>query len=88
VLEETGLEIEPTTLLMVESATGVWYRFVMTGTVTGGRLKTESEADSESLQAKWVRDVRELNLRATDVFPLIEKGKVSISSIPLPNKHG
>jgi len=74
VLEETGLDIEPTTLLMVESATGVWYRFVLTGIVTGGRLKTEADADEESLQAKWVRDVRELNLRANDVLPLIEKG--------------
>ena len=35
VLEETGLEFEPTTLLMVETAGGAWYRFVTTGTVTG-----------------------------------------------------
>ncbi|XP_022235012.1 8-oxo-dGDP phosphatase NUDT18-like [Limulus polyphemus] len=35
VLEETGLEFEPTTLLMVESAQGHWYRFVVTGNVTG-----------------------------------------------------
>lgn len=35
VLEETGLMMEPTTLLMVESAGGVWFRFVLTGTVTG-----------------------------------------------------
>lgn len=35
VLEETGLDMEPTTLLLVESATGVWYRFVLTGTVVG-----------------------------------------------------
>ena len=35
VLEETGLEFEPTTLLMVETAGGAWYRFVVTGTVTG-----------------------------------------------------
>lgn len=84
---------------MVEAATGVWYRFVLTGTVTGkvvelylfrdlelrliffqlytgGRLKTESDADSESLQAKWVRDVSLLHLRANDVLPLIEKGTI------------
>ena len=35
VLEETGLEMEPTTLLMVECASGAWFRFVVTGNVTG-----------------------------------------------------
>jgi 8-oxo-dGDP phosphatase len=35
VLEETGLVMEPTTLLMVECASGAWFRFVITGTVTG-----------------------------------------------------
>jgi hypothetical protein len=29
---------------------GSWYRFVMTGDVTGGKLKTPADADSESLQ--------------------------------------
>ncbi|KFM78247.1 Nucleoside diphosphate-linked moiety X motif 18, partial [Stegodyphus mimosarum] len=35
VLEETGLQFEPTTLLMVECAQGHWFRFVFTGNVTG-----------------------------------------------------
>jgi len=74
VLEETGLDIEPTTLLVVESATGCWFRFVFTGNVIGGKLKTTAEADGESLQAKWVRDVTEVPLRAKDILPLIERG--------------
>ncbi|OXA50527.1 putative nudix hydrolase 1 [Folsomia candida] len=74
VLEETGLDMEPTTLLMVESAVGCWFRFVFTGTVIGGRLKTTAEADKESLQARWVKDVTEIPLRAKDILPLIERG--------------
>merc|ERR1712020_459086 len=71
VLEETGLEIELSTLLMVESAAGSWYRFVVTGNVTGGKLKTPSDADSESLQAKWIGDLTDFPLRAADgVFSL------------------
>lgn len=35
VLEETGLDMEPTTLLAVETASGSWYRFVLTGCVIG-----------------------------------------------------
>lgn len=35
VREETGLECEPTNLLMVESAQGHWFRYVFTGHVTG-----------------------------------------------------
>ena len=76
VLEETGLEIELTTLLMVESAAGSWYRFVVTGNVTGGKLKTPSDADSESLQAKWIGDLTDFPLRAADVLPLIERGRL------------
>ena len=76
VLEETGLEIELSTLLMVESAAGSWYRFVVTGNVTGGKLKTPSDADSESLQAKWIGDLTDFPLRAADVLPLIERGRL------------
>ncbi|MCL4140719.1 UNVERIFIED_CONTAM: hypothetical protein GTU68_006016, partial [Idotea baltica] len=75
VLEETGLEIEVTTLLMVESASGSWFRFVVTGNVLGGELKTPARADSESLQAKWVQDMNELSLRGVDIFPLIQRAK-------------
>ncbi|XP_064094998.1 8-oxo-dGDP phosphatase NUDT18-like isoform X2 [Macrobrachium nipponense] len=75
VLEETGLETDITTLLMVESASGSWFRFVVTGNVTGGTLKTPADADEESLQAMWVGDFSELTLRGNDIFPLIQKAK-------------
>ncbi|XP_069696563.1 8-oxo-dGDP phosphatase NUDT18-like isoform X2 [Periplaneta americana] len=75
VLEETGLEMEPTTLLMVECAFGAWFRFVITGNVTGGVLKTPKDADSESLQAKWIKDLSELNLRADDIHNIIERAR-------------
>ncbi|XP_018570866.1 8-oxo-dGDP phosphatase NUDT18 [Anoplophora glabripennis] len=75
VLEETGLQIECTTLLAVESARGIWFRFVLTGRVIGGSLKTPSEADKESLQAKWIANLEELELRAGDITHLIEKAK-------------
>jgi len=75
VLEETGLEIDLTTLLLVETAAGSWYRFVITGSVIGGKLKTPADADSESLQAKWIGDLTDFPLRAGDVLPLIERGR-------------
>lgn len=45
----------------------------------GGTLKTPKDADSESLQAKWVRDVNELSLRASDVNAIIERGRTYLS---------
>ncbi|XP_076029613.1 8-oxo-dGDP phosphatase NUDT18 isoform X2 [Oratosquilla oratoria] len=75
VQEETGLTVDITTLLMVESASGSWFRFVVTGNVTGGTLKTPANADSESLQAKWVEDVGELSLRGSDIYPLVQRAK-------------
>jgi len=75
VAEETGLQFELSTLFLVESAAGSWYRFVVTGQVTGGRLKTPADADSESLQAKWIGDLTDFPLRAGDVLPLIERGR-------------
>ncbi|XP_023012762.2 8-oxo-dGDP phosphatase NUDT18 [Leptinotarsa decemlineata] len=76
VLEETGMKIECTTLLMVETARGNWMRFVLTGKVVGGNLKTPAEADKESLQAKWVKNVNELDLRASDITHLIDRARV------------
>lgn len=73
VLEETGLHIECTTLLVVETARGNWMRFVLTGNVIGGSLKTPSEADKESLQAKWVKNLDEVELRANDIIHLIDR---------------
>ncbi|XP_013398678.1 8-oxo-dGDP phosphatase NUDT18-like [Lingula anatina] len=78
VLEETGLEFEPQTLLSVETQCGTWYRFTFTGKVTGGKLKTLKEQDAESLQAKWysVESIKEeLPLRLKDILYLIEIGQ-------------
>ncbi|RZF40855.1 hypothetical protein LSTR_LSTR003365 [Laodelphax striatellus] len=73
VLEETGMEMEPTSLVLVECASKAWFRFVLTGRVTGGTLKTPAQADSESLQAKWVGNVNQLSLRAPDIVQIIER---------------
>lgn len=46
-----------------------------TKSILGGTLKTPAQADSESLQAKWVNNLSELSLRAQDVVDIIEKAK-------------
>lgn len=85
-LEETGLTFEPTTLLMVECAGGSWIRFVLTGKVIGGTLKTPSQADQESLQAKWIKNLNELTLRAKDITHLIERARQYIGARKLKEK--
>lgn len=75
VLEETGLKIECTSLLTVECAGGNWVRFVSTGVVVGGTLKTPAQADQESLQAKWVANLEELTLRSMDITHLIDRAR-------------
>lgn len=75
VLEETGLNITISTLLGLECAGGSWYRFLLTGRVLGGELKTPQHADQESLQAKWISNLSELSLRASDILPLVELGR-------------
>ncbi|XP_054163088.1 8-oxo-dGDP phosphatase NUDT18-like [Oppia nitens] len=75
VAEETGLDFEPTTLLMVECTSGIWFRFTFTGRVVGGQLKSVAQADKESLQAQWVSDIGSLSLRSNDCLRLIEIGK-------------
>lgn len=87
VLEETGLYIKPTTLIMVECASKAWFRFVLTGEVTGGQLKTPAQADSESLQAKWVKDIREMSLRSNDILPLIERARAYYNTDELQHSH-
>lgn len=72
VLEETGLNIRITTLLAIETASGCWFRFVVTGKIIGGELKTPARADSESLQAKWIDDLNSLSLRAADILSIVE----------------
>ncbi|XP_015793335.1 8-oxo-dGDP phosphatase NUDT18 [Tetranychus urticae] len=73
--EETGLKFEPSTLILVENAKGNWYRFVFTGTIVGGLLKTVSLADSESLQASWISDINQLSLRCRDILPIIDRAR-------------
>ncbi|XP_038073599.1 8-oxo-dGDP phosphatase NUDT18-like isoform X1 [Patiria miniata] len=79
VLEETGLEFQPSTVVWVESnhLFGYWMRFTFVGCITGGRLKTLEEADKESLQARWmsIEDIQGqvgIRLRAHDVMYLIQ----------------
>lgn len=50
-------------------------RFVLTGKVTGGVLKTLAQADKESLQAKWISNLDDLSLRAMDIVHLVEKAR-------------
>lgn len=75
VLEETGLIVELDTLLTVETAQGSWIRFVLTGKVVGGSLKTLDQADRESLQAQWIKDINTLSLRSTDITHLVDRGR-------------
>lgn len=75
VLEETGLFMEPKSLIMVECASGSWFRFVMTGEITGGTLKTIDQANDESLQASWIKNIDDLTLRSADILPLIQRGR-------------
>lgn len=75
VLEETGLQIKCTSLIMVDSGKGVWFRFVLVGDVIGGTLKSPSSADQESLQAKWIQNLDEVPLRAQDILPLIDRAR-------------
>lgn len=72
VFEETGLKCEMTTLVGVETAGGSWVRFLLTGRVVSGTLKTPDQADQESLQAKWFANISELTLRANDILNLIK----------------
>ncbi|KAG5330871.1 NUD18 phosphatase, partial [Acromyrmex heyeri] len=73
VLEETGLVIAPTTLILVECANGTWFRFVFTGDIVGGTLKTPDQANEESLQACWIRNINDLPLRSNDIIYLLDR---------------
>ncbi|XP_032516675.1 8-oxo-dGDP phosphatase NUDT18 [Danaus plexippus] len=87
VLEETGLHCKLDTLLMVETAGGTWFRFVLTGNIVGGDLKTPANADKESLQAKWIANLQEISLRSNDILHLIEKAKMYKQKPPGVNWH-
>ena len=75
VLEETGLQVQPLSLIMVEAGGGRWMRFTFYCRAVGGELKSAKRADKESLQAGWF-DLKSYsvtqNLRAWDIIPLID----------------
>ncbi|XP_029459697.1 8-oxo-dGDP phosphatase NUDT18 isoform X2 [Rhinatrema bivittatum] len=72
VKEETGLECEPGTLLVVEERGPCWIRFTFLAEPKGGFLKAAQDADAESLQAKWWDRESPLPLRGKDILPLID----------------
>ncbi|XP_065891536.1 8-oxo-dGDP phosphatase NUDT18-like [Dysidea avara] len=79
VKEEAGVDFEPQALIGVETQGMSWVRVTFSGKVVGGKLKTTSEADKESLQAGWfTSDVSrlplEIPLRLRDILPLISAG--------------
>ncbi|KAJ8401014.1 hypothetical protein AAFF_G00389710 [Aldrovandia affinis] len=74
VKEETGLDCQPITLLLVQEQGLQWIRFVFLAEVTGGSMKTEAEADAESLQAGWWDRKSPLPLRGRDILCLIDAG--------------
>ncbi|KAJ8380004.1 hypothetical protein SKAU_G00007820 [Synaphobranchus kaupii] len=74
VKEETGLDCQPITLLLVQEQGQQWIRFVFLAEVAGGSIKTEAEADAESLQAQWWDRESPLPLRSRDILCLIDAG--------------
>ncbi|KAF7694896.1 8-oxo-dGDP phosphatase NUDT18 [Silurus meridionalis] len=74
VKEEAGFECQPITMLLVQESGREWIRFTFLAEVTGGSLKTTSEADSESLQARWWDRESPLTLRSMDITRLIDAG--------------
>ncbi|XP_066500885.1 8-oxo-dGDP phosphatase NUDT18 isoform X2 [Hoplias malabaricus] len=74
VKEEAGVDCELVTLLLVQEQGPRWIRFNFLARVTGGTLKTTSEADSESLQAQWWDRVSPLQLRSLDISIVIDAG--------------
>ncbi|XP_014669717.1 PREDICTED: 8-oxo-dGDP phosphatase NUDT18-like [Priapulus caudatus] len=89
VKEEAGFCCEITTLLLVEIDCGArWVRFTCLARVTGGHLKSKKEMDKESLQARWcsTHDISQLEIRAHDIFPLMEYAE-QFRSLPASSRH-
>ena len=67
VKEESFLDVQPLSLLCVESESSYWFRFTFTAKSIGGTLKTPDQEDKESIEARWIpiKDVfsGEVNLR-------------------------
>jgi len=75
VAEESGFEIQPEGLICVEIDGASWVRFIFSGKITGGVIKSIENKDSESLQAQWFDNVENIELRNTDVLRLIKQGQ-------------
>ncbi|KAJ3604705.1 hypothetical protein NHX12_029445 [Muraenolepis orangiensis] len=74
VKEESGFDCQPLTLLLIQEQGPQWIRFIFLAKITGGSLKTQDEADKESLQASWWDRVSPLQLRGRDILDLIDSG--------------
>ena len=77
VREETGLNFQPISIICIDSQETYWFRFTFVGNITGGKLKSLEEQDSESMEAGWFTpsDIfSSLVLRGGDVRPLIDAG--------------
>jgi len=76
-LEETGLQFKPVSIICIDSQGTSWFRFTFVGYITGGKLKTLKEQDEESMEAGWFTPKEvftSLVLRAEDIGPLIDAG--------------
>ena len=92
-LEEAGVEISPKSILGIEhslpetqernSPSFERWRFFLTAEYIEGEPKTE--ADSESLQAKWFElgELATLNLRTPFMLKLIQKHQSRPSVLPI-----
>ncbi|XP_051925030.1 8-oxo-dGDP phosphatase NUDT18 [Hippocampus zosterae] len=74
VKEEAGFECQPITLLLIQEQGPQWIRFNFLAKITGGSIKTLSEADQDSLQATWWDRRAPLPLRGRDILRLIDFG--------------
>ncbi|XP_028314366.1 8-oxo-dGDP phosphatase NUDT18 isoform X2 [Gouania willdenowi] len=74
VKEEAGFTCEPITLLLIQEQGPQWIRLIFLAQITGGNLKSPSEADHDSLQAAWWDRSSALTLRGRDILRLIECG--------------
>lgn len=70
VFEETGMNVDITTLLAVEAAGGHWFRFIFVGNAISGTLK--DYPDTESLQAKFIKNLDDISLRSRDILSIID----------------
>ncbi|CAG2163872.1 unnamed protein product [Oppiella nova] len=89
VLEESGLEIEATDLVVIDTF-GYNFRFTFSGHVIGGQLKTV--ANKHSIEAKWCSQtaIKSLNLRYEDTMDLVNvvrNHNISLAMDPWRRPH-